>query len=372
MIVTMEHIATGKTIEDAINAGCDALGRDRDSVSVEVLQTPSKGFLFGFGAQEAKVRLTYEVDMPDPKPAPRAAREKPAPRPQPPKPEPGASPREAKAPPAPKPQPQTPAPFKAEQPSAPAEKQEGAQGPQKEQPRKPQPKGDSRPKSERKPEPRAPKPAAEPVEPARPFEPVSGTRAEAFLQEIFSILELPVNMSASSDGTLLRISLEGDNMGLLIGRRGETLDALQYLTGLVAGHGDERFSKVSLDIENYRAKREEALISLANKVAEKVRRLQKSVTLEPMNPYERRIIHSALQDVEGVETGSIGHEPTRRVVVSPAGSGGPRSSAGNRSRKRRRKPQGARPAANAPNAEGQDTAPSVASDASDASKPQDF
>ena len=172
---------------------------------------------------------------------------------------------------------------------------------------------------------------------------MSDTRAEAFLQEIFSILELPVQMSASSDGTVLRISLSGDNMGLLIGRRGETLDALQYLTSLVAGHADDRFSKVSLDIENYRAKREEVLVSLALKMADKVVRLQKSVTLEPMNPYERRVIHSALQEVEGVETGSIGHEPSRRVVISPAGSGGPRSSAsgsGGRSRRRRRRPQG--------------------------------
>ena len=172
---------------------------------------------------------------------------------------------------------------------------------------------------------------------------MSDTRAEAFLQEIFSILELPVDMSASSDGTVLRISLSGDNMGLLIGRRGETLDALQYLTSLVAVHADDRFSKVSLDIENYRAKREEVLVSLALKMADKVVRLQKSVTLEPMNPYERRVIHSALQEVEGVETGSIGHEPSRRVVISPAGSGGPRSSAsgsGGRSRRRRRRPQG--------------------------------
>ena len=317
MIVTMEHIATGKTIEDAINAGCDALGRDRDSVSVEVLQTPSKGFLFGFGAQEAKVRLTYEVDMPDPKPAPRAAREKPAPRPQPSKPEPGASPREAKAPPAPKPQPQTPAPFKAEQPSAPAEKQEGAQGPQKEQPRKPQPKGDSRPKSERKPEPRAPKPAAEPVEPARPFEPVSGTRAEAFLQEIFSILELPVNMSASSDGTLLRISLEGDNMGLLIGRRGETLDALQFLVSAITVRTIGFRYPVIVDVEGYKSRQREKLESIARSSANRAASQNRSIKLRPMTPYERRIVHICLRDDDRVETASEGEGSARHVVILP-------------------------------------------------------
>ena len=333
MTVTMEHIATGKTIEEAIEAGCAALGLDRDSVSVEVLQTPSKGFLFGLGAQDAKVRLTYEVQQPDPKSQPAA------PKPQTPKQQPQA-PREASDRAA-KPQPPREASSEGAAPVS-APRQQDAPAPQKE--RRQRAKGEPRPQqqaAQRKAEPRAAE--AAPQEPARPFEPVSDTRAEAFLQEIFSILELPVDMSASSDGTVLRISLSGDNMGLLIGRRGETLDALQYLTSLVAGHADDRFSKVSLDIENYRAKREEVLVSLALKMADKVVRLQKSVTLEPMNPYERRVIHSALQEVEGVETGSIGHEPSRRVVISPAGSGGPRSSAsgsGGRSRRRRRRPQG--------------------------------
>ena len=333
MTVTMEHSATGKTIEEAIEAGCAALGLDRDSVSVEVLQTPSKGFLFGRGAQDAKVRLTYEVQQPDPKPQPAA------PKPQTPKQQP-QPPREASDRAA-KPQPPREASSEGAAPVS-APRQQDAPAPQKE--RRQRAKGEPRPQqqaAQRKAEPRAAE--AAPQEPARPFEPVSDTRAEAFLQEIFSILELPVDMSASSDGTVLRISLSGDNMGLLIGRRGETLDALQYLTSLVAGHADDRFSKVSLDIENYRAKREEVLVSLALKMADKVVRLQKSVTLEPMNPYERRVIHSALQEVEGVETGSIGHEPSRRVVISPAGSGGPRSSAsgsGGRSRRRRRRPQG--------------------------------
>lgn len=333
MTVTMEHIATGKTIEEAIEAGCAALGLDRDSVSVEVLQTPSKGFLFGLGAQDAKVRLTYEVQQPDPKPQPAA------PKPQTPKQQ-SQAPREASDRAA-KPQPPREASSEGAAPVS-APRQQDAPAPQKE--RRQRAKGEPRPQqqaAQRKAEPRAAE--AAPQEPARPFEPVSDTRAEAFLQEIFSILELPVDMSASSDGTVLRISLSGDNMGLLIGRRGETLDALQYLTSLVAVHADDRFSKVSLDIENYRAKREEVLVSLALKMADKVVRLQKSVTLEPMNPYERRVIHSALQEVEGVETGSIGHEPSRRVVISPAGSGGPRSSAsgsGGRSRRRRRRPQG--------------------------------
>lgn len=326
MIVTQEHIATGKTIEDAISAGCAELGLDRDSVSVEVLQTPTKGFLFGIGATDAKVCLTYEVELPDPKPEPKPAARPEARREPKPKPAPAAKPVDEAAPAQSKPAQKPKTERAASQPklasddaAAPQSVSQKGQGAQKQR----------QPRPQHQPEP-------QPEIPEKPFEPVSGTKAEAFLREIFEVLELPVELSAATDGTLLRISLSGENMGLLIGRRGETLDALQYLTGLVAGHGDARYSKVSLDIENYRAKREETLIALAHKVAEKVLRQQKSVTLEPMNPYERRVIHSTLQNVEGVETGSVGHEPARRVVVSPVGASRTRSSGSGRSRRRRR------------------------------------
>ncbi|MPN11622.1 hypothetical protein SDC9_158926 [bioreactor metagenome] len=163
-----------------------------------------------------------------------------------------------------------------------------------------------------------PRPAPAPV-PVSEYQPVTGTSAQSFLTEVFGILGMEVDVNAFAHEELLRLELKGDSMGLLIGRRGETLDALQYLTNLVVNRGDEDYTKVTIDIENYRAKREEALVALAGKVAGKVLKNKKSITLEPMNPYERRIIHSTLQNVEGVTTASVGSEPSRRVVVSPEG-----------------------------------------------------
>ncbi len=113
-----------------------------------------------------------------------------------------------------------------------------------------------------------------------------------------------------------KVILEGDKLGQLIGRRGETLDAIQQLTNYAVNTGSDKRIRIQMDAENYRAKREQSLESLANKVAAKVAKYRRSVTLEPMNAYERHVIHAALQDVKGVTTYSIGTEPNRRVVVS--------------------------------------------------------
>ena len=113
----------------------------------------------------------------------------------------------------------------------------------------------------------------------------------------------------------LNIELTGDTTGVLIGRRGETLDALQYLTSLVVNKGKEDYKRVTIDTENYRKKREETLIKLAKRIAGKVTRTGKRVVLEPMNPYERRILHSTLQGDAHVETLSEGEEPFRRVII---------------------------------------------------------
>ena len=113
-----------------------------------------------------------------------------------------------------------------------------------------------------------------------------------------------------------KVILEGDKLGQLIGRRGETLDAIQQLTNYAVNTGRDKRIRIQMDAENYRAKREQSLESLANKVAAKVAKYRRSVTLEPMNAYERHVIHAALQDVKGVTTYSIGTEPNRRVVVS--------------------------------------------------------
>lgn len=137
-----------------------------------------------------------------------------------------------------------------------------------------------------------------------------------FLKKVFEKMDMDVDVLMAETEDSININLEGENMGLLIGRRGETLDALQYLVGIVANKGQESYKKVILDTENYRQKREETLVKLANKIAERVVSLKKSVTLEPMNPYERRIIHSTLQENKNIETYSVGEEPNRKVVIA--------------------------------------------------------
>ena len=139
---------------------------------------------------------------------------------------------------------------------------------------------------------------------------------QRFMKEIFDTMDLNVQVDLKEEAKDIYVDLKGDNMGILIGRRGETLDALQYIVNIVVNKDNDDYRKVVIDIENYRKKREETLVRLANKVAERVVRLKKSVTLEPMNPYERRIIHSALQQNNRIETYSVGEEPNRKVVIA--------------------------------------------------------
>lgn len=141
--------------------------------------------------------------------------------------------------------------------------------------------------------------------------------AKKFLEDIFAAMGLEVKVTASFDEDTVNIALEGDNMGIVIGKRGDTLDSLQYLTSLVVNQRSEDYIKVSIDTENYREKRTDALLALSNRLADKVARTGKKYTLEPMNPYERRIIHSNLQDNADVTTFSVGQEPYRKVVIAP-------------------------------------------------------
>ena len=136
------------------------------------------------------------------------------------------------------------------------------------------------------------------------------------MNKIIPLMGVDAKISTSEDEDALRVTMEGDKMGLLIGRRGETLDALQYLTSIVVNKDRADYLRVTLDTENYREKRKDVLEKLANKIADKVVRNGRNMTLEPMNPFERRVIHSALQNHEYVTTSSIGEEPERRVVVS--------------------------------------------------------
>lgn len=153
------------------------------------------------------------------------------------------------------------------------------------------------------------------------YQKTSSDIALDFVKQIVARMELESTTVTMTDGENgeKRISVEGDSAGVLIGHHGETLDSLQYLTNLAANkkiEGEKRdYIKVTVDVEGYRAKREETLRSLARRMADKVQRYKKSVMLEPMNPYERRIIHSEVQNIAGVSTNSIGSENNRRVVI---------------------------------------------------------
>ncbi|MBQ3055700.1 MAG: protein jag [Oscillospiraceae bacterium] len=159
------------------------------------------------------------------------------------------------------------------------------------------------------------------------YEEAIDNSVEGFLSGLFQHMgvEATATVTETEDGNLA-IDLAGENMGLLIGRRGETLDALQHITNLVVNRGAEKHVRVTMDTENYRQKREESLIRLAKKTASQVVKYRRNRTLEPMNAYERHVIHTALQEFENVDTSSVGTEPNRRVVISYTGPDAGRSS----------------------------------------------
>lgn len=140
--------------------------------------------------------------------------------------------------------------------------------------------------------------------------------ARDFLENVFSKMGVEAELEVAEDEEAISVTVKGDDIGIIIGRRGETLDSLQYLTSLVVNKGEEIYKRVVIDTENYRKKREDTLIKLANRLAERVVKYKKTITLEPMNPYERRIIHSSLQNNTHVETYSVGDEPNRKVVIA--------------------------------------------------------
>lgn len=140
--------------------------------------------------------------------------------------------------------------------------------------------------------------------------------AQEFLKNIFEKMSIDTQLDIKEDEESLLINVSGDDSGIIIGRRGETLDSLQYLTSLVINKGKETYKRVTIDTENYRQKREQTLIKLANRLASKVIKYKKSITLEPMNPYERKVIHSTLQNNKYVETYSLGSEPNRKVIIT--------------------------------------------------------
>ena len=269
-------VATGKTIDLAIEAALTQLGLDRDSVSVQVLSQAKAGFL-GFGAAPAKVQVTYEV--PDPKPeAPKSAL--------------GSASRSTKT-----------------KVVAPAPKEE----PKKEAPK-------AQPKKEEKPaQPKAEKKVETPKEPKvfAPAEPGSvEEKIEVFLKGLLEQMGSSAEAHAwKSEENTYSVELVGEDLGYLIGRRGDTLDAIQHLCNYSINRNVEGHIRINVDAEEYRAKRDESLRRYAHKKAQQVLKARRRTTLEPMNAYERHLIHASLQDTDRITTYSVGTEPNRRVVI---------------------------------------------------------
>ena len=290
-------VTTGKTIDIAIEAALTQLGLDRDSVSVQVLAQAKSGFL-GFGAQPAKVQVTYEA--PDPVPEKPKVALSSASR---------SKPKAAKKPEAPK----------VEAPKAEALKQEApkAEPAKTEAPKKEQPKKEKLPR-----QPKAEKKVEEPkeVKEYAPAEPGSvEEKIETFLKGLLEHMgSKAVPHCWKADGNTYKVDLVGDDLGYLIGRRGDTLDAIQHLANYSINRDVEGHIRINVDAEAYREKREDSLRRYARKKAQQVLKARRRTTLEPMNAYERHVIHATLQEMENITTYSTGTEPNRRVVIEYA------------------------------------------------------
>ncbi len=283
-------IFTGKTAALAEAAALQQLGLSRDDVSIQIIQREKAGFL-GFGAQDAKIEVTFEA--PDP-----------VVEPEKPKSALGAASRSKPKAPVKKPE-----PAKAEEkPEAPKAEKPKQEAPKPEKPKAPKP-----PKQEA---PRAPKPKAEPKE-YTPAE--AGSVEEKIEQFIKGLLEHmgsnAVPHCVKADETTYKVELVGEDLGYLIGRRGDTLDAIQHLSNYSINRGVEGHIRINVDAEDYRAKREDSLRKYARKKAQQVLKARRRTTLEPMNAYERHVVHAALQEMDNITTYSTGTEPNRRVVI---------------------------------------------------------
>ncbi len=287
---------SAKTVDDAITKACIELGISSDQLEIRVISEGSTGFL-GLGSKPAVIQVRRKEVPADVK--------------------------------------EEPVPEVSEEPSVEETKEEPTPEPEKKKENRSKKENRKQQKKEKKFE-KAEKPAPAPVavpekkEEKRPVverteEEVAGMKDAAihFLEDVFRSMELPVVITGSYDKEedALNIDMEGDDMGVLIGKRGQTLDSLQYLTSLVVNKNQKNYVRVKLDTEDYRRRRKDTLENLAKNIAAKVKRTHHSVSLEAMNPYERRIIHSALQNNSYVETHSEGNEPYRHVVVTPKRGG---------------------------------------------------
>lgn len=316
---------TAKTVDEAITKACLEFGISSDNLEIEVVREGTSGF-FGFGSKPAIIRVRRKAEeeefnileeLKKEEQKKEAVRKEPKKEPRKdikkePKKEPKKENKEPRKEAVKEPKKEVkkdaPKPPKKEN-NKPAEKEvvkEAVKEPAvKEAPVKKEPKQEVK-KEEKKPVVRTDEQVA-----------VMKKDAEKFLAGVFKAMELPVDIQVvyDKDNDSLDINFDGEDMGILIGKRGQTLDSLQYLTSLVVNKEQENYVRVKLDTENYRSRRKDTLENLARNIAFKVRKTRKAVVLEPMNPYERRIIHSALQGNKYVETYSEGNEPYRHVVV---------------------------------------------------------
>ena len=294
----MEYIeVTGKSVEEAITNACTKLGIPSDKLDYEVIEKGNSGFLGIFNSKPAKIKarekqeepVVEQVKVEEPKKAVEA-------------PVHTEKKFEKKT-----------DDFKKTEP-----KKEFKSEPKKDFKKEYKPEDNHK---NAEPVKEAPKAEAQPQPKAEPFtaeqKEVIKKDIKAFLDSMFGAMSMEVNVDITFDDeeNSVNVDLSGDNMGVLIGKRGQTLDSIQYLTSLVINKNSEKYVRVKLDTENYRKRRKETLESLAKNIAYKVKRSRRPVSLEPMNPYERRIIHSALQSDRFVSTRSEGEEPFRHVVV---------------------------------------------------------
>ncbi len=291
-----EIIATGKTTEEAVEKACAELGLSRDEVTIEIIDMPQRRL---FGSTPAKVRVSALEESFSVKDL-LADAAKPQPVKQEQKPE--------------KSRPERRQEFRAAEERPAAEEQ-------------------NKPQTEKPAQPEQPEEQEEEIA----LDSLTGSAAASLeylrgLARGLGAEKLEYRAVRTERG--IKFVLDGEDASLIIGRRGETMDAIQYLCTLVGSRCDENYCKISLDVANYRKKRENTLRALAAKEAAKVKKTRYSQTLEPMNPYERRIVHSAVQEIEGVKSESIGVEPNRRVVISLI-SGGKQGGRGRGGRGRR-------------------------------------
>ena len=271
---------TGKTEDEAIRRALEQLGMERDDVSVEILERAKSGFL-GIGGSPATVRVSYDDGQPEPKPEPV------------------------------KPEPKSAAPKAEKKPVYCAEVLQKEVRAREKQEREVK-------RGERRAEPKAEKAPREPVVLGEEIRDEKSEQIRTFLSGLLEHMDAKAEVKVYEvEKNRYKVILEGEKLGALIGRRGETLDAIQQLTNYSINRGGEsKRARVQIDAENYREKREESLERLAQKVAGKVVKYRRNVTLEPMNAYERHVIHAALQDHPDVTTFSTGTEPNRRIVVA--------------------------------------------------------